>query len=195
MRVTKERLQAHRDGIVTAASRLFRARGVDGVAVAEIMQEAGLTHGGFYGHYGSKAALAAAACRKSLAEGAAKWRRRAARARERGEEPVAAIAAGYLSENHLAGPQDGCALSTLSGDAWRAGPPLNAALTEGFRELLSVLEAEAPQGTGDARTASLAALSAMVGGMVIARACDDPVLARDVLDAARALAVQAFQKT
>jgi TetR/AcrR family transcriptional repressor of nem operon len=193
MRVTKERLQAHREGIVAAAGRLFRARGVDGVAVAEIMNAAGLTHGGFYGHYGSKAALAADACKKSLTDGAEKWRRRAMRARDAGEAPLPAIIGDYLSESHVARPQDGCALPTLSADAWRAGPPLDTAMAEGVAGLLAVLEEEAPPGTADARRAAQAALSAMVGGVVVARACTEPDTARDVLDAARMLALQAFQ--
>lgn len=186
MRVTKADLAAHHDAILKAAGRLFRARGVGGAGVAEIMREAGLTHGGFYGHYASKDALAAAACRAALAEGAARWRRRAGRARAGRRDPVAAIAESYLSEDHLRRPEQGCALPTLSAEAARSGPPLETALADGTRELLAVLTEE----TGSEASA-LAVLSALVGGMVVARACADPELATRTLAAARRLAAAA----
>lgn len=183
MRVSKTHLAAHHDAILKAAGRLFRARGVDGAGVAEVMREAGLTHGGFYGHYQSKAELAAAACRATLTEGAAHWRRRAARARAEGRDPVAAIAEAYLSESLVNRPEQSCALPSLAAEAARSGPPLQTALADGTRELLAVLTEE----TGSEETA-LAILAALVGGMVVARATADPVLAGRALAAARQLA-------
>ena len=59
MRVTRERAAAHREKILDAAGTLFRERGFDGIGVADIMEEVGLTHGGFYGHFASKEDLAA----------------------------------------------------------------------------------------------------------------------------------------
>jgi TetR/AcrR family transcriptional repressor of nem operon len=186
MRVSKADLAAHHDAILTAASRLFRARGVAGAGVAEVMREAGLTHGGFYCHYASKAELAAAACRPALAEGAARWRRRAARARAEGRDPVAAIAEAYLSQEHLQRPDQGCALPTLAAEATRSGPPLETALADGARGLLAVLAEE----TGSEAVA-LAVLSALVGGVVVARACADSDLASRTLAAARRLVAAA----
>lgn len=190
MRVSKAHLAAHHDAILKAAGRLFRARGVEGAAVAEVMREAGLTHGGFYGHYSSKAELAAAACRATLAVGATRWRRRAARARAEARDPIAAIADAYLSESLLNRPEQSCALPTLTAEAARSGPPLQTALAEGTRELLAVLVEE----TGSEETA-LAILAALVGGMVVARATADPDLARRALAAARRLAGSAAALT
>lgn len=183
MRVTKAHLAAHHAAILKAAGRLFRAQGVGGTGVAEVMREAGLTHGGFYGHYASKAELAAAACRATFVEGAARWRRCAARARDEGRDPVAAIAEAYLAELLLNRPEQSCALPTLAAEAVRSGPPLQTALADGTRELLAVLVEE----TGSEDTA-LAVLAALVGGMVVARATADPDLARRALAAARRLA-------
>ena len=59
MKVTREQAAARRDNIVDVASELFRARGFDGVGIAEIMKAAGVTHGGFYGHFESKEQLGA----------------------------------------------------------------------------------------------------------------------------------------
>ena len=57
MKVSREQVQQHRERILAAASHLFRERGFDGVSVADVMKAAGLTHGGFYGHFDSKDAL------------------------------------------------------------------------------------------------------------------------------------------
>lgn len=65
MRVSRAQAAANRRRIVTEASRLFRERGYDGVAVADLMKSAGLTHGGFYGHFESKEALMAETCASS----------------------------------------------------------------------------------------------------------------------------------
>jgi TetR/AcrR family transcriptional repressor of nem operon len=61
MRVTRERAAENRARIVDTASRLFREKGFDGVGLDAIMRGAGLTHGGFYGHFASKDVLAAEA--------------------------------------------------------------------------------------------------------------------------------------
>ena len=75
-RVSRAQTEANHQAIEAAASRLFRERGLDGVTVADVMAEAGLTHGGFYTHYESKDALAASACESAFAFAAEKWRRR-----------------------------------------------------------------------------------------------------------------------
>jgi len=192
MRVSRDRFAAHRQGILAAAGRLFRARGVEGVSVAEVMREAGMTHGGFYGHYASKTELAASACRHALAEGAAHWRRRAARARAEGADPVAAIAAAYLSMRHVNTPEQGCAIPSLAAEAARTGAPLRAALSDGVRELLAALAAELPGDSEAAKQdAALGLMAAMVGGLVLARASDDPVLAERTLAAARRVVARA----
>ena len=77
-RVSKAQAEANHKAIEEAASRLFRERGLDGVTIADVMAEAGLTHGGFYTHYPSKDALAASACEAAFAFAAEKWRRRVA---------------------------------------------------------------------------------------------------------------------
>ena len=85
-RVSKAQSLANHQAIEAAASRLFRQRGLCGVSVAELMAEAGLTHGGFYAHYPSKDALAAAACAAAFTQSAKKWQARV----ESAAEPLAA---------------------------------------------------------------------------------------------------------
>ena len=59
MKVSREQAAANRERILDVATRLFRERGLDGIGVADLMREAGLTHGGFYGHFASKEDLIA----------------------------------------------------------------------------------------------------------------------------------------
>ena len=66
MKVSREQAAANRERILDVATRLFRERGLDGIGVADLMREAGLTHGGFYGHFASKEDLIAEACKRSL---------------------------------------------------------------------------------------------------------------------------------
>ncbi len=168
--------------------------------MAEVSAAAGLTHGAFYGHYASKAALAAAALRQAAGESAALWRRRADIARAAGKDPLGAIIDGYLNARHRDEPGGGCALSALSADAGRdSQASLAAPLTEMAESLLGVLieerarlrplepeEAHAQAGRG--------ALAAMQGGMVLARLqCREaPEAADAMLRAARMAARRAL---
>src|SRR4029450_10014140 len=103
---------------------LFRERGVDGVSVAEIMQAAGLTHGGFYGHFDSKAALAKGALGQKRS---APWRKRADAGGTRD------YADAYLSTQHRDDPGNGCPVAGLSSEAARAAPEVRATLTATVR--------------------------------------------------------------
>src|SRR5271155_3788539 len=107
MRVSREQVSENRRTILEAAGRLFRARGFDAVTVAEIMQAAGLTHGGFYGYFKSKDALIADALAEALARGAGP------------SDDWAAFVARYLSRpprDNLAG---GCATAALAAETIR----------------------------------------------------------------------------
>jgi len=189
VRVTRQTLQEHREAILNAASGLFRRRGIDNVSVADVTRAAGLTHGAFYGHFSSKTALASAACAESLANGAASWRARAARARDSGHEGLRAIIESYLSPRHRDAPESGCALAALGTELARGEPELRAALDGGVAALAAVLAEEidiARPGLApaDRDRAALAVLAAMTGGIVLARAIADPARSRQALDAA-----------
>lgn len=201
MRVSRQTLAVHRSAILNQASRLFRRQGIAAVGVADITHAAGLTHGAFYGHFPNKTALAAEACRKSLLEGADRWRSRAARARAEGRDPIAAIVRTYLSERHRDHPDEGCALAALGTEIVRAEPPLRAALDDGIAALSEVLHEEIgarrPELDAEAlhRTA-LGLLAALTGGLIIARAvASDSERSRAALEAAAEMAIQAATQT
>lgn len=175
MKVSKATAIAHRDELLAQAARLFRRQGIGGVGVADVTRAAGLTHGAFYGHFLSKAALAAEAAAVSLHGAADRWRRRAARARVAGADPLMAIVASYLSPAHRDTPEEGCALATLGPEISRAGPPLHDALRAGTCALLAVLDDELAarnpaQDAASRQQAALAMLAAMTGGLLLARA-------------------------
>ena len=176
-------MQQHRERIIASAARAFRERGFGGSAVTDIMSDAGLTHGGFYGHFESKDDLEAAACADALAIGAARWSRLA------DEEPDTALARivdSYLSTRHRDDPGTGCVFATLGGETARTAVPVRGAFAEGVRARIESLT-RVVKGRVEAtrRRRAIAALSGMVGAMVLARAVDDRALSNEILDAAR----------
>ena len=181
MRVTREHAAENRARIVEAASKLFRERGFDGIGVADLMKSAGLTHGGFYGHFASKDDLAAEACGLALANSVKKWDRLAA---ESPADPLAPIAESYLSDVHLEKPANGCLIAALGSDVARQDKSVRRAMTEGLRQLMARMTGWVPGRTQAARRrTALATFSAMVGAVVMARAVDDPEFSAEILDA------------
>lgn len=197
MKVDRSTREAHGDALLSAAGRLFGARGIAAVPIAEVTAAAGLTHGAFYGHFPSKTALAEAACRSGLEQGAQRWRGRAAAARAEGRDPLTAIIASYLTEHHRDDPGEGCVLAALGPEVTRAEPALRAALADGATLLLAVLRDEIatahPTAARDrVEAAADATLAAMLGGLQLARArSTDPAHSRAALAAAAALARRA----
>jgi TetR/AcrR family transcriptional regulator, transcriptional repressor for nem operon len=181
MRVSREQAAANRERILGVASRLFRERGLDGVGVADIMHEAGLTHGGFYGHFASKEDLMAQACERTLTESAARWGKLCART---DGKPVSAIAKNYLSTRHRDHPGGGCAVPTLGAESPRHGKKVRQAMAHGVRTLVDVLDESIPgKSRAAARKRALSTFASMVGAVVLARAADDTKLAEEILAA------------
>ena len=117
-RATREQAEKHRVAIERAASHLFRERGLEGISVAQIMAAAGLTHGGFYGHFSSKGELAARACSRAFEQSAVRWRERL-REHEQPRQALDSIAAGFLTARHRDHPGGGCPAVALAGDVAR----------------------------------------------------------------------------
>lgn len=184
MKVSREQAATSRERILDAASRLFRTHGFDGIGVADLMKDAGLTHGAFYGHFSSKEDLMAQACARALANSLARWEELSAKA---GSNGLSAIAKSYLSTRHRDSPGTGCALPSLGSDASRQGPVVRHAITEGLRSLVEVLARIVPGRTRETkRRKALAACACMVGALMLARAVDDPEMSEEILEAVRA---------
>lgn len=181
MKVSREQTAENRERIVGAAARLFRERGYDGVGIADLMRDAGLTHGGFYGHFESKQDLMAEACEHAVAGSLAYWSRLIERDPE---HALQHIAAAYLSSAHRDQPGRGCTFAALGADAARLDPPVKRSLGQALRSYVDLLTPLLPGRSRAARRArALATLSSMVGALVLARAVDDPALSDEVLHA------------
>ncbi|MBV8617317.1 MAG: TetR/AcrR family transcriptional regulator [Curvibacter sp.] len=185
-RVSRQQTEQHRAAIEEASSRLFRERGIQAVSVADLMRAAGLTHGGFYGHFESKEALAGVACAKAFAQSVERWQGRIEQA-ERPAQARAAIVRAYLSEHSRDSAGLGCPASALATDAAREEPasPLRQNYLGGVSQLLDLLAQVQPApGTEVARRQALVELSLMVGAQMLARATQGNPLSEAVLDAA-----------
>ena len=177
MRVSREKAVENRQRIVEAAARLFRDGGFDGVGVDAIMKEARLTHGGFYGHFVSKDALMAEAMAHALDRSMA-WQEKL--------DSLSELVTGYLSDRHRADRANGCAVAALGADVARHSPDLRKTLTAGVRQQIGRIVSLLRRGTPAARRRrAIATYAGMVGALTLARAVDDPALAREILTAAR----------
>lgn len=182
MRVTREQANANRERILQAAGTLFREHGYDGVGVADIMERAGLTHGGFYGHFASKDDLAAEITLRVLATDG--WLERLT---GKHDPALADVVQSYLSTRHRDNPGQGCVFAALGSEAARQSKIVRRAFTAGLRlrvdALLTVIRGRS---ASMRRQRALATLSTLVGAMILARAVDESNLSIEILDAASA---------
>lgn len=183
MKVSREQMAANRERILDIASRLFRERGFENVSVAEVMQQAGLTHGGFYGHFASKEALAAEASAHALSLTAQRW---SATLGDEGVDGLERIVHAYLSRRHRDHPGAGCAIAALGADMARQGDPVRDAFSRELEGLIEVLENSLP-GADRARRheQALTLMAQLVGAIVLSRALGASSVSEEILDAVR----------
>lgn len=183
-RVSKEQMERNRDNIIKTSAQLFRERGLDGVSVNDIMTAVGLTHGGFYGHFGSKDQLEALACERAFAD------TRAA-VDAGGFKSFEQFVSDYLSPEHRDSAGSGCAVTALGSDVLRKEPnkPVRKAYTSGVREMLDRLAALQGDDANDPPCDRyLAQLAMLTGALVMARATrGDDISERFLTAAARQL--------
>jgi TetR/AcrR family transcriptional regulator, transcriptional repressor for nem operon len=164
----------------------MRERGIDGVSVAQLMAAAGLTHGGFYGHFASKEDLAGEACAHAFAESVARWRMRVA-SQPDAESALRTLIDAFLSTRTRDDAGRSCPSVALAGDVAREplGSPVRAAFRSGTEQLIDVLDSL--QASGDAaadRREALTQFSTLVGAVVLARATAGAEISDEILRAA-----------
>jgi TetR/AcrR family transcriptional repressor of nem operon len=181
MKVSREQAAQNHERIVETAAQLFRERGFEGIGVADLMKEAGLTHGGFYGHFSSKEALIAEASARALISSLAALSKDAERAPG---DPLSAVAGTYLSSRHRDNPGAGCLLAALGPDVSRQGPAVRRSVTDYVRGAVDLLTTMV-RGKSKAarRQKALSTYATLVGTMVMARAVDDRALSQEILNA------------
>lgn len=185
MRYSESHKDETRRRVLKAAAAAVRARGPDGVGVAEIMAEAGLTHGGFYAHFPNKAALVAAAVTEAFEQS----RRRFGRLTEgmSAEQALGAFVDAYVSAEHRNNPQRGCPIAMLSSDLPRQAPSVRTAFDAGVTGLIARLTGWLPEDDPRERVALATSLLAEMAGVVaFSRAISDDALAERLLDDSRA---------
>jgi AcrR family transcriptional regulator len=189
-RTGPSRKEVTHERIVGAAARATRRSGYDGTGVADIMNEVGLTHGGFYAHFASRNAMLAEAADRAGAESVGELTRVAAAAPP--QDALRALMRYYLSKEHVEGVETGCPAAALGSEMPRQTPKVRRAATRRIKELIDLVARHSPdQRAPGAYERALVTVATMVGALVLARAVDDPKLSK----ALRAASLKHFDST
>ena len=181
---------ATHERIVDAAARAIRRSGYAGTGVADIMKDAGLTHGGFYAHFPSREAMLAEAADRAGAEAVAASAGVVAAAPP--EQALQWLLRAYLSKEHVAGIEKGCATAALCSEMPRQAPEVRRAATRRIKEMIDLVARQLPDwGKPGAHEQALVIVATMVGALTLARAVDDTRLS----DSLRGAALRHFSST
>jgi TetR/AcrR family transcriptional regulator, transcriptional repressor for nem operon len=181
-RATLKAKELTHERIVDAAARAIRRSGYDGTSVADIMKEAGLTHGGFYAHFASREAMLAEAADRAGAEAVAASTRVAATAPP--EQAMQRLLHAYLSKEHVESVEMGCPVAALGSEMPRQAPEVRRAATRRIKEMIDVVARQSSDwGQPGAHEHALVTVATMVGALVLARAVDDARLSDTLRDA------------
>ena len=186
MRISKEKAAENRAKVMAAAAKLFRERGLEGVGVDALAEEAGLTHGAVYSHFKSKDALAAQALRQALQQSMGEWL--AAVKGLEGASGFEKLLRIYVSRSHRDHPELGCSIAAIGSDGPRAGDELQDVFSEGVTRFIDVLTAVSDGETAaERRRTAIARAAAMIGAVVMARAAgSNGALSDEILKSVRA---------
>lgn len=188
MRYAKGHKSETRTRILKSASARLRSDGPAGIAIADLMKESGLTHGGFYAHFKSRDALIDEAFRDAMEGITSRWRNRAERAPE--GEGLAAIVNGYLTAEHRDDVGGGCVLPALGAEVARANAKTRRIYTTKLEEMIAlVAEHQSGRMTKAARERAIGTIAIMIGSLLMARAAGDTELSTDILKAGRRTAL------
>jgi TetR/AcrR family transcriptional repressor of nem operon len=185
MRYAADHKQKTRERLLAVASRALKRDGAGGLAVAGVMAEAGLTHGGFYAHFPSRDALVAETLKTTLAEVRARFQRAV-----EGKPPAQALSDYidfYVSERHRDQRSEGCVLTALGSEAGRLTGEALAIFAEGHAGLAQALARLIDPAVADDRESLALSMTAeMVGAVILARATADKTRSDRLLAASRA---------
>jgi TetR/AcrR family transcriptional repressor of nem operon len=177
------RKEVTHERIVEAAARAIRRSGYNGTGVADIMKDAGLTHGGFYAHFGSREAMLAEAADRAGADAVAASARIAASAPP--TRAFAELMRAYLSNAHVEDVETGCPVAALGSEMPRQAPEVRRAATRRIKEMIDLVARESPDwGQPDAHERALVTVATMVGALILSRAVDDAKLSGAIRAAA-----------
>jgi TetR/AcrR family transcriptional regulator, transcriptional repressor for nem operon len=188
MRYSREHKQETHARIVRKASVRLREKGAHGIGVADLMKEAGLTHGGFYAHFDSREALVIEAFNYAMDRSTERWRKMAEETPP--EKRFAAIVDSYLSALHRDDPGHGCAVPTLGPEIARESAKTRKAFAAKLDEMIEMMADQVPELPRKvARQQAIAALSTMAGALVLSRVAGSGDFSEEILGAGRAAAL------
>ncbi len=174
--------EASHERIVSAAAKAIRRSGYGGTGVADIMKEAGLTHGAFYAHFASREAMLAEAADRAGAESNAFAASVIAAAPP--NQALQALMQAYLSNEHLVGIESGCPVSALGSEMPRQSPEVRRAATSRIKEMIDLVARQLPDwGQPSAHQRALVTVATMVGTLTLARAVNDSALSEALCNA------------
>jgi TetR/AcrR family transcriptional repressor of nem operon len=184
MRYSREhKLETHAR-IVKKASVRLREKGAHGIGVADLMKDAGLTHGGFYAHFDSREALVIEAFAYAMERSTERWRKLAEQTPP--DKRLAAIVESYLSPAHRDDPGHGCAVPTLGAEIARESPKTRKAFAAKLEQMIDMLAAQIPDVPRKAaRKQAMAAIATMMGTLVLARIAGSGDFSDEILRAGR----------
>jgi TetR/AcrR family transcriptional repressor of nem operon len=184
MRYSREhKLETHAR-IVKKASVRLREKGAHGIGVADLMKDAGLTHGGFYAHFDSREALVIEAFSYAMDRSTERWRRLAEATPP--EKRLAAIVDAYLTSLHRDDPGHGCAVPTLGPEIARESPKTRKAFAAKLEQMIEMLADQVPElPRKAARKQATAAIATMIGTLVLARIAGSGEFSDEILAAGR----------
>lgn len=184
MRYSKEHKQETHERIVKRAAVRLREKGAHGIGVADLMKEAGLTHGGFYAHFDSREALVIEAMSYIMDRGTERWRRLGEQTSP--EKRLATIVDTYLSTAHRDDPGHGCAVPTLGAEIARESPKTRKAFAIKLEQMIDMLASLIPDASSKAaRKQAIAMLGTMMGTVVMARIAGNSEFSDEILAAGR----------
>jgi TetR/AcrR family transcriptional repressor of nem operon len=175
--------EASHERIVAAAARAIRRSGYDGTGVADIMKEAGLTHGAFYAHFASREAMLAEAAGRACTESAALAA--SAVASVPPEQALTYMLHAYLSRENLEQLERGCPLAALGSETVRQAPEVRRVTTRYVKEMVDLIARQSPDwGQPGVHERALVTVSTMVGTLLLARVVDELALSDSLREAA-----------
>jgi TetR/AcrR family transcriptional regulator, transcriptional repressor for nem operon len=183
MQTQPSRRETTHERIVEVAARALRRNGYSGVGVADVMKQAGLTHGGFYAHFPSRDALLVEAIERAGRDSAALMGRRISNRQARGHSPLRALVEAYLSETHLREVEGGCVVAALSSEMYRQSPALLAPSADRVHGLIAMVQRTLAKDSTPEQAMVIA--STMVGTLQLARTLGANAQGKAMLAAAR----------
>jgi TetR/AcrR family transcriptional repressor of nem operon len=184
MRYSKEHKQETHERIVKKASVRLREKGAHGIGVADLMKEAGLTHGGFYAHFDSRESLVVEAFAYAMDRSTERWRKVAEQTPP--DKRLATIVENYLTPVHRDDPGNGCAVPALGAEIARESPKTRKAFAAKLEQMIDMMADQVPDVPRKAaRKQAMATLATMIGTVVLSRIAGTGEFSGEILGAGR----------